>query len=76
MEGYNMIYLFAMRFNIPVIIFSVMLEHSNHFLRFNQYFGELVCLAPGYNILSQIGMLYHQAPVNLYDVYHQILIQL
>ena len=43
------VYLFVLWFNVPVNNFSVMSGQSHRFLSFNQYSGELMCLAQGHN---------------------------
>ena len=43
--------LYVVRLNFPVNNFSVMLGQSHHFFGINQYFGELICLAQGHNMV-------------------------
>ena len=47
--------LFVLRFNVPDNSFTVMSEQSHHFLRINQYSGNLMHLAQGHNLLKTVG---------------------
>ena len=48
--------LFVLRFNVPVNNFSVMSGRSHHFLGFNLYPRELMCLAQGHNTVTLVGI--------------------
>ena len=60
-----LIYLFILRFIVHVNNFSVMLGRGHHFLGFNQYSRELMCLAEGHNTMPDAPSGYRTQDLDL-----------